>query len=73
MKWLIIFCLLLAGCTKEPRVVYRIPVEKQEAAAKLLVELTQHTGYRDASDTSWLISHARVEVEHIYGEPVVIK
>lgn len=64
---LICLVLLLGGCARS-KVVYRIPPDKQEAAAKMMTELAR-TGvgpFRSLNDI-------REQVEHIYGEPVIIK
>ena len=69
---LIPLVLALAACAPEPKVVYRIPPDKQEAAAKLMYDLT-----RSLSQSGYSPNHtaetAREQVERIYGEPVIIR
>lgn len=62
--------LLLAGCA--PRIVYRIPEDKKEAAAKLTAELWDKQT-RAGRNPAFISDDVRAEVDHIYAEPVVIK
>ncbi len=72
MKLILLIALALVGCSKSPQVVYRIPPDKQEAAAKLTAELTQSlsfsAGFHYHPET--ITDAVRAQVLAVYGEPV---
>lgn len=68
---LFIAAILCVGCA--PKVVYRIPPEKQADAAALSAKLTESLsrGGGNWSSSPDTISRAvRQQVEQVYGEPV---
>lgn len=65
----IIALLLLAACSREPEL--RVPIGKQEAAAKLTVQLTESLVKSDFGPGPDAVTNAvRKQVLAIYGEPV---
>lgn len=65
--------LISTGCSDNQssniNIVYRIPVDKQEAAAKMVTELVQanaHAGY----SPEYVMNSAMNIAAKVYGEPV---
>lgn len=75
MKLLATICALLAaGCSRCPEVAYHIPVQHQEAAAKLTAQLTESLSKHSWSghSPSHIASAVRQQVLAVYGEPVTV-
>ncbi len=66
----LLFVALSGCCRQEPPVTYRIPPEKQEAAAELTLKLTQSMSWSGYSPMT-VSETVRKQVERIYGEPIV--
>ena len=63
--------LLATSCSPKPQVVYRIPPDKQEEAARMLTDLVKHMSINSSYSPGYVMNEARKQVERIYGEPVV--
>ncbi len=72
VRLVLLIALALAGCSKSPQVVYRIPPDKQEAAAKMTVQLTDSMshGLLSINTPSNIADSVRAQVLAVYGEPV---